>query len=101
MSKVQWDRPCYKCKSTKCDGNCDAYGLTDNHEALPDCDCHRCALAERTRLQYEINCLMTSMSDLLRHFTKVPSNLADTEARGAAHKALKRMQKVMIESWNR
>ena len=72
--------------------------LTDKHEPLPDCDCHSCAIAERTRLQYETACLMTSMSDLLHHFTKVPSNLADTEARGAAHSALKRMQKVLSRS---
>lgn len=69
--------------------------LTDIHEALPDCDCHRCALAERTRLQYEAICLMTSMSDLLHHFTRTPSNLADSEARCAAHKALERMRKVL------
>jgi len=73
--------------------------LIEKHEPLPDCDCQSCAIAERTRLQYEITCLMTSMSDLLRHFTKVPSNLADTEARCAAHEAIKRMKKVMIESW--
>ena len=48
---IKWDRPCYKCRSITCDSNCGAYGLTDGHEAVTDCDCHRCALASRERLQ--------------------------------------------------
>jgi len=71
------------------------HDLTDKHAAIPDCDCHSCALAERTRLQYEATLLMASMSDLLRHFTKTPSNGADSDARGAGHKAIARMRKVL------
>jgi hypothetical protein len=73
--------------------------LIDKHDALPDCDCHSCAIAERTRLQYEASMLMTATSDLLRHFTKTPSSLKDTEARGSAHRAIQRMDKVLRESF--
>ena len=69
--------------------------LTEKHEPLQDCDCHSCAIAERTRLQYEATMLMVSMSDLLRYFTKTPSTLKDTEARGNAHKAIQRISDIL------
>lgn len=75
--------------------------LTEKHEPLPYCDCHSCAIAERIRLQYETSMLMAATSDLLRHFTKTPSTLKDTEARCSAHKAIQRMDKVLRESFCR
>ena len=48
-------------------------------------------VGDRAMIEYEAACLMTSMTDVLHHFTRTPSTLADTEMRGAGHRANQRM----------
>jgi hypothetical protein len=52
-------------------------------------------LSDRTELEYEATMLMTALSDVLRHFTKTPSTLADSETRGMGHAAIERMRDVL------
>ena len=60
-------------------------------------DMLRTLVEDRTRLEYEATMLMTAMTDVVAHFTKTPSTLADSEARGAAHAANARMRQVLLE----
>lgn len=57
----------------------------------------RILLGDRTRLEYEAMMMMTAMTDVLAHFTKTPSSLKDSEARGIGHAANKRMLAVLQE----
>jgi hypothetical protein len=54
-------------------------------------------LNDRTELEYEATMLMTAMTDVLHHFTKTPSTLADSEVRGMGHAANARMRAKLQE----
>ena len=57
-------------------------------------------LNDRTELEYEATMLMTAMTDVLQHFTKTPSTLADSEVRGMGHAANARMLAKLREHLN-
>ena len=60
-------------------------------------DALRNLLNDRTILEYEATQLMTAMTDVLHHFTKTPSTLADSETRAMGHAARDRMHSVLVE----
>ena len=52
---------------------------------------------DKIRLEYEATMLMTAMTDVLAHFTRTPSTLADSEVRGMGHAANARMRAALLE----
>lgn len=70
------------------------------HYAAVTCaleDALRNLLGDRTLLEYEAAQLVTAMTDVLHHFTKTPSTLADSETRAMGHAARDRMHAVLLE----
>lgn len=84
-----------QCSTAQSNGaNWDEFMDERKHYAAKWCalrDMLQILLSDRTTLEYEATMLMTAMTDVLSHFTKTPSTLADSEVRGMGHAANARM----------